>query len=268
VSTPPDQSPETSSAVTDLPARGFIDCHTHLLPGIDDGCETTDDAVSCIRRLAKAGYVGAVCTPHGGPPRFTHNTPDAIASRVTDLQQAVDEEGLDFTLLPGSELSLTDDLLAWTEDVGIQAMGHEGDARGTGHGAILFDYWGTAWTSSCDAFVDALLADGLTPVLAHPERMGIIDAWMPLLTSLTERGVLLQGNLRPLIGDDGIMAQVRAHQLVDLDHYALMCLDLHKPTCLGRRLLGLDHLRRGWKRKQVRNMLESGPRRLLEMGAG
>ncbi len=215
--------------------------------------------------MVKHGYVGAVCAPHGGPPHFPRNTPDVIADAVDALQRRVDAEGLAFVLSPGSELSLTDGLLDWLRVEGVQALGRAGDACGFGRGAVLFDYWGERWTPMCDAFVDWLLAEGFTPVLAHPERMALVEPWIDLMGRLVERGVLLQGNLRPLTGLDGLMPAYRAEQLLQAERYAMMCLDVHHRSCLDDRLAGVGRLKRAWGRKTTRLMLSDGPRRLLGM---
>ncbi len=250
----------------ELPSRGLIDMHNHLLPGIDDGCNHVDESLACVRELIQAGYAGAVCTPHGGPRLAPLNTPQRISEVLAVLRSAIEAEGLHFPLLPGCELSLTPDLLAWVQEQGVQALGVEGDARARRGGAVLFDYWGSAWTKDCDAFLDYLLGLELTPVLAHPERMNIHDGWLSLLARLGERGVRLQGNLRPLVGKDGLLAQYRAEQLLDLDRYEYMALDAHHLGCLPLRLEGARRLRAGWGRKRSKQLLETAPRRLLALG--
>ncbi len=43
---------------------GRIDVHSHLLPGIDDGCKTVEESIGCARVLVANGYTHAFCTPH------------------------------------------------------------------------------------------------------------------------------------------------------------------------------------------------------------
>ncbi|MFG0252624.1 MAG: CpsB/CapC family capsule biosynthesis tyrosine phosphatase [Phycisphaerales bacterium JB038] len=259
-------APHRDESTIELPGRGLIDLHNHLLPGIDDGCSDVDESLACVRQMIQAGYVGAVCTPHGGPRLAPGNTPQRLAELCEVLHSALEREGLRFPILPGCELSLTADLLPWIEKHGVQALGVAGDARARRGGAVLFDYWGSDWTPACDEFLDYLLDLELTPVLAHPERMNIHDGWLALLERLSERGVLLQGNLRPLVGRDGLLAQYRAEQLLDLNRYEVMALDAHRQACLPPRLEGARRLRAGWGRKRSKQLLETGPRRLVGLG--
>ena len=42
-----------------------IDLHMHILPGVDDGAETMDDAVEMAEISARSGIGIAAATPHG-----------------------------------------------------------------------------------------------------------------------------------------------------------------------------------------------------------
>jgi protein-tyrosine phosphatase len=45
-------------------SEGFTDLHSHLVPGVDDGSRTTEEAVSGIRALQQDGIRTIVTTPH------------------------------------------------------------------------------------------------------------------------------------------------------------------------------------------------------------
>ena len=44
--------------------RGFAECHCHLLPGVDDGVRTLDEALSILSAFEEAGIESAWITPH------------------------------------------------------------------------------------------------------------------------------------------------------------------------------------------------------------
>jgi len=48
----------------DLIPDNFIDIHSHLLPGIDDGAETIEDTVILINGLQEIGFKKFITTPH------------------------------------------------------------------------------------------------------------------------------------------------------------------------------------------------------------
>ena len=42
----------------------MIDLHTHILPGIDDGAQTLDDALEMARAFVADGVATIAATPH------------------------------------------------------------------------------------------------------------------------------------------------------------------------------------------------------------
>ena len=45
----------------------MIDCHAHLLPGIDDGAASVTEAKDMLQALYKQGVEAVICTPHYDP---------------------------------------------------------------------------------------------------------------------------------------------------------------------------------------------------------
>src|SRR5437868_12545978 len=84
---------------------GRIDVHSHLLPGIDDGCASLQESIACARRLVNAGYTHSFCTPHVWP-NLPENNPIEIPGRVILLQNALIEAQIPLTLIPGGEINL------------------------------------------------------------------------------------------------------------------------------------------------------------------
>ena len=50
---------------------GFIECHSHLLPFVDDGVRSKDDCLNVLDAYAKAGFDRVVVTPHLYNPMVT-----------------------------------------------------------------------------------------------------------------------------------------------------------------------------------------------------
>src|SRR5262245_59808670 len=83
---------------------GLIDVHSHLLPGVDDGCASLDESLVCARMLVQAGYTHCFCTPHIWPSYS--NTAESIPPRVAELQRQLDASGVPLKLLSGGEINL------------------------------------------------------------------------------------------------------------------------------------------------------------------
>lgn len=52
------------SFLKDLIPDNFIDIHSHLIPGIDDGVKTSQEAIKVINELEKIGFKQFITTPH------------------------------------------------------------------------------------------------------------------------------------------------------------------------------------------------------------
>jgi N-acetylglucosamine-6-phosphate deacetylase len=63
---------------------GFVDIHSHVLYGLDDGAKTRDESVEMLRVAEESGTAHIVATPHANS-RFKFRS-DVIAARVAELQ--------------------------------------------------------------------------------------------------------------------------------------------------------------------------------------
>lgn len=216
-------------------ASGRIDLHSHLLPGIDDGCDDLTESLVCIRQLIAAGFAGSVCTPHVIRDSYPRNTPTAIARAVEQLAQAVSEAGLDYQLWPGGEVRLGRSMRSWLETIGVPTLG---DSRW-----VLVDHWGAFWPPEADDHLAWLADQGYRVLLAHPERMELtFDSLDEVLARLTQRGVALQGNLNSFGGREGPRARELARRLWEAGDYLVLATDTHNPRGLVNRLQALAEL--------------------------
>ena len=124
---------------------GRIDVHSHLIPGVDDGCATLEESFACARALVRAGYTHCFCTPHIWP-NLAHNTVSGIVERTTHLQKALEDAEIPLRVLPGGELNLRPDI--------DQTPPKDVPTYGMNHRYCLFDLWaessppssGRVWT--------------------------------------------------------------------------------------------------------------------------
>ncbi|HVW00383.1 MAG TPA: CpsB/CapC family capsule biosynthesis tyrosine phosphatase [Planctomycetaceae bacterium] len=239
---------------------GRIDLHSHLLPGIDDGCTSLAESLACVRRLLDAGYVGSVCTPHVTYYQFPRNTPEAIAGWVADLQAEIDAAGLEYRLWTGGEVRIAEETAAWLDAVGVPTLG---DSR-----YVLIDWWNRTWPNFCYELCEFLMDREYRPILAHPERMGLEEAELwEVLAELQRMGVRLQGNLNSLSGGEGPQAADWARRLLAEDRYFLIASDMHRPHALDGRIAGLEELEKLVGAEKAAELLEHRPRQILEVGA-
>lgn len=210
---------------------GLIDLHSHLLPGIDDGCRSIEESVECIDRLILAGYVGTICTPHIWGPGYPDNTPANIARWTADLRRELDLRKLDYRLWPGGELRIFEGVVEWMQEHGVPTL--------AGSRCVLFDFWGDRWPQWAQPAIRWLIDHHYQPVLAHPERMRLAHDSDDFIRELQRAGVWLQGNFASITGHEGDHARRIFRQYLAEGRYKFLAMDMHGPETLDPRFDGL-----------------------------
>jgi protein-tyrosine phosphatase len=84
----------------------MIDLHCHILPAVDDGPDTLAEALAMARFCAADGITHVAATPHCH--RFTRLLRADVLPHVARFNEALADAGVPLTVLPGSEIQVTD----------------------------------------------------------------------------------------------------------------------------------------------------------------
>lgn len=184
-----------------------VDCHCHILPGIDDGAQTLDEAVFLAGKLVQWGYGRAVCTSHRAS--LYRNTPSTVMAACELLRAELDRRGIPLELVPSMEYRLIPD--TWTAvREGNWLLPWEGNH-------ILVELPIHDPTKVGDLVpldeIRWLIGQGYQPVLAHPERY--LYYGMEEYKAFKEAGVQFQRNLGATEGLYGDDVKARAEALLD-----------------------------------------------------
>lgn len=168
-----------------------VDIHSHLIPGIDDGCKTMEDSLLLLRKLAEAGIRKVVTTPHIAM-EFYPNTPEIIQSGLQKVKEAVRQHEIAIEVEAAAEYYMDQHFLQMLkEDRPLLTIGDK---------YLLFETPFLNKPPFFDEVVFEMNAKGYRPVFAHPERYQYLPEYPDLLQSLKDRNVLLQVNAGSLIG--------------------------------------------------------------------
>lgn len=209
------------------PADGCFwraDMHAHLLPGVDDGVTSPEEAVACLRQLVEWGVQTVIATPHVSRDWYPDNTADALRAGQAQLQALADQNELPIRIGMAAEYMLDDYFPTLLAGRDLLAFGPEN--------YLLIE---TGWASA-PLFLDEMLfrirTGGYVPVLAHPERYTYFHADLPRLTQLHEGGCLFQLNWMSLTGRYGSRVQAQARRLLQNGWVDFIGSDLHRPADL------------------------------------
>jgi protein-tyrosine phosphatase len=209
--------------------NGMLDLHCHILPGVDDGPATLDEAMALARFSVNDGITHITATPHCN--RSLRLLRADILPQVARFNEALTAARLPLTVLPGSEIQITtsDD---YKDDIESGRVCHLGD--GQAFTLLEFSWHAEDYPSDAAEVVVWLRRRGLTPIVAHPERQGFLRDHPTRLDGLVQAGAWLQVTVDSLLGNHGQAAQAGAWNIVPKYPDCVLATDAHnKERCSG-----------------------------------
>ncbi len=198
-----------------LPAD-MIDIHCHILPGIDDGSPDLETSVAMASMAAADGIETIIATPHVGMAQGP--SMDEIRAAVKRLNRILEKEGIALHVLPGAEVQ---------SHVAVAEAGGFCLACGS---FFLLEFPSTYLPAESLEIVYATVGQGLTPIIAHPERNAAISADPEKLSPLMHAGAKVQITGASLTGTLGPDAFACAHFLIQHSMVHFIATDSHSPN--------------------------------------
>lgn len=196
----------------------MIDLHCHLLPEVDDGPATVEDAVAMARMAVQDGVRTIVATPHGAEWSYTGDESET-RDRTAALRSELAARGVDLELLTGLEVYLTPDAAT------LHAQGRIFTLNGSRYILVEFPMQGVP------AYAEQTLFDlqirRLTPVIAHPERNSQIADNPEIVSRMVDRGMLVQVTAASVVGIFGARTRAAAELLLTRGLAHLLASDAH-----------------------------------------
>ncbi len=193
---------------------GFVDIHSHVVPSGDDGAQSVEHGVALCREAAKRGTTVLFATPHV----WAHLPLTAEREIAVHAAFAEVSVGAGLELRLGYELAPARWLLR--EDLGRYAL------QGTESVLVEVPFVGSPNVTV--AIAELAEAQGLQPVIAHPERGEEVDFGMA--EGFAERGWLLQINATSLLGRHGDEAEQIGWRLLRDGAAAFVASDGHRES--------------------------------------
>ncbi|GAB4050268.1 tyrosine-protein phosphatase [Spirosoma litoris] len=198
-----------------------VDIHSHLLPDLDDGVNSLEETLVCLRQLADWGIHKVVTTPHVSRDWYPNGT-STIQESLTAVQELIIEHELPLTIEVAAEYLL--------DDFFMESL-NKGDLLAFGEKRYLLVE--TGWSAppfGLDDMLFRIQTHGYTPVLAHPERYKYYhsDKDKHTLGHLREAGCLFQLNWMSLCGRYGSQVEKQARYLLQNAWVDFIGSDMHR----------------------------------------
>lgn len=195
---------------------GFIDWHSHILPGVDDGVQTMGEALEILRLYEELGVKSVWLTPHIMEDR--PNTTAYLRERFAELQAAYKGS---VTVHLAAENMLDNLFEERLEKNDLLPLGETGD-----HLLVETSYFNPPM--GLESILRRIKAKGYHPVLAHPERYAYMEK--KDYQQLKNMGVKFQLNLPSLMGVYGRIPKTKAEWLAKNHIYHLFGTDIHRAS--------------------------------------
>jgi len=197
----------------------MIDIHSHILPGLDDGAKSMDEMLMIVRQLQEIGFNTLIATPHV-MEGYGFLSPEEILAATEQVRERVGEAGISVEILPGAENYIFPDMAKWANDGRLLTLGNIGKY-------LLVELPMLEIPQYTDQVFLELQVQGMTPVLAHPERQRVLADEPERLLDWAKKGVLFQLNLRSLSGKYGPRARQLAEMMLNSDLIHFIGSDAH-----------------------------------------
>jgi len=201
----------------DLIPNDYIDIHSHLLPGIDDGAKTIQDSINLITALQGFGTSQCITTPHV-MHHFWKNSSENIRETAKTIRIELEQNNISMPFRAAAEYMMDDNfvklfqsepLLTLKDNYVLVEMSYINPPIQLY--SILFD----------------LQVAGYIPVLAHPERYVFYHNDFEEYNKLINAGCLLQLNLLATVGYYGEGIAKIAEKLLQNGMYSFVGSDVH-----------------------------------------
>ncbi len=222
----------------------MIDLHCHLLPGVDDGPGTMEEALALARFAVENGITDAVVTPHIHVNRY-ENSLSSLMPRFLEFKLALENASIPLRVRLGGEVRLGVEIIELLAQKEVPMLGEIG-----GYDVVLIEMPHSHILPGTENLFRFLLSNKIRPMIAHPERNKDVIRSLDKLAPLVEMGCLLQVTAGSVSGDFGKYAMQRAQEMLERGWVTILATDAHnlryRPPDLARgrdaaaKIIGVD----------------------------
>ena len=201
----------------DLIPTNFVDIHSHVLFGIDDGAKTIEDSKYLLTEMKNLGFSKVITTPHT-IANVWKNTPESITQKHTEVIQKLPNETKALDLKCASEYLMDDEFLLKVKENKILPLKDN---------FVLVEMSYINPPMQLFDIIFELQLAGYVPVLAHPERYVFYHNNLEHYEKLKKAGCYFQVNLLSTVGYYGEPVAKMAQKLLEKEMIDFVGSDIH-----------------------------------------
>lgn len=172
----------------------FVDIHTHILAGIDDGARTDSESLKMLRLAVINGTDHIVVTPHFIHDELNNNSA-VISTYYKNIKKLAENHNIPINIYSGCEAFVDPKLPELFSSKVVSTI--------NGSSYFLVELPMMSIPNYTNDVLYELQLKGLIPIIAHPERNLLMMENPEILTQMVSRGILVQVNSSSLEGLHG-----------------------------------------------------------------
>ena len=172
----------------------LVDIHNHILPGLDDGAQSMEEAILLAADAVANGVTHIIATPHHLNRNYMNSSLEVKEAAAT-LYRELSRKNIPVKILPGQEIHLTANILEELDN-NLLTLANSGKY-------ILIELPNNHIPSYTLEFFYQIQLKGYIPIIAHPERNSVLRRNKQLLYEFVCKGALIQITASSLIGVNG-----------------------------------------------------------------
>jgi len=236
----------------------MIDLHCHILPGLDDGAKNLDEAVGMAKIAEGDGIKKIVATPHLFRDNFVYEDLGIIEEKRRELNRVLEMKNIKVEILVGVEVHISHNL--------IHEIRKNRSYLVLNQSSYLFvEFPSNHVFSGVKELFFELMCEGITPIIAHPERNAVFARNPSFLYDLIQMGGSAQINSGSLSGIYGREAEEAVFRFLELNLIHFIASDGHNTRSLAPRLSeAVKKAEMILGKEEARALVVDNPRAVLE----
>lgn len=173
---------------------GFVDIHSHILPGLDDGSKSMEQSLEMLKIARQEGIHAIIATTHNMPGKGCP-TGDVLKEALKQLRTEARAAGVDIDIYLGTEYYYREEVRELFEQQKAVTMS---DSK-----YVLLEFHPAEDKTYIYNAVRDTYSSGYTPIIAHVERYEQLMKKTEYVKKLRDMGALIQINASSVIGGNG-----------------------------------------------------------------
>lgn len=208
---------KSKPTLKELIPNGFVDIHSHILPGIDDGAKNMEESLSLIQKMKDIGFSKIIGTPHTYPGLYNNSNESIEKSFKSIKNNGIDGVKVSYA----SEYMLDTYLISKARNNNLICLKDK---------YVLVEMSYLSAPENLYEIIFELKVNRYIPVLAHPERYIFLKKNFNEYYKLKKFGCYFQLNLLSATNFYGpettkILDKLLKRELIDF-----VGSDIHKPS--------------------------------------